>query len=417
MHAPRAILTSVAAASLVAGMSFAAAPAQSAQAGPAAVATRAADTPKGNAGKKHGSDHPVRVMTLNLYLGGSLGKVIDAIATGGDIFAAANSLMDTAIATDFPKRAKWIAKTVRDRDPDIITLNELTDWDTTGALPSYDYLQIFLKALKKQGMNFKTASLVKNADIGLDIGGAKSPVPYTGDYPGCEAGAAVACGWRLKDRDAVLYNTDSKHLKLVKGSAKQGHFADQETYSALGATVDFNRGWASARFKWHGKVFTHMTSHLEVESRDGQTGPPLYGFPSWPSKIQVSQGNELVAKAKQAAKKSGGRVLLSGDFNTDANGYYSPTYRNMTRWFTDTWKQVGRPFGPAYGATCCQMGDLDSSLRLDSGDPTMPTRIDLVLARKAKADRVAILGTQKMQDKQPKWQSDHYFYAADVNLR
>jgi hypothetical protein len=42
----------------------------------------------------------------------------------------------------------------------------------------------------------------------------------------------------------------------------------------------------------------------------------------------------------------------------------------------------------------------------------------LVLTYKAKAVRKKIDGKKLMQDKQPKWQSDHYyFYAAAVKLR
>ena len=47
----------------------------------------------------------------------------------------------------------------------------------------------------------------------------------------------------------------------------------------------------------------------------------------------------------------------------------------------------------------------------------IPTRIDLVLTRGAKAVWKRIDGTKLMQKKQPKWQSDHYFYAAAVRLK
>jgi endonuclease/exonuclease/phosphatase family metal-dependent hydrolase len=370
-------------------------------------------------GAKKSDTGDVKVMTLNLYLGGSLGTVIKAISDGGDIaaiLASANKLYDTVMKTNFPKRAKWIAKTIKKENPDVITLNELTRWVTTGALPSYDYLQI-LQKLKAQGMTFKVASLAENADIGLDINGAKNPVPYSGSMvPGCGAGKP-ACGWRLQDRDAVLYNAKTKNLKMIKGSAKSGHSKDQEVYEALGAKIDFDRGWAYAGFTFNGKKFTAATSHLEVESQDNPNATPGYGLAKWPSKIQVSQGTELVSVLKSAAKKTDGRVILAGDFNSDANGYYSPTYGVFTKWLADSWKQVGNKFGPGVGATCCQMGDLNSSLRLDSYDPTLPTRIDLVLSKKAEAHEAEILGTEKMQNQQPKWQSDHYFYAAHMHLK
>jgi endonuclease/exonuclease/phosphatase family metal-dependent hydrolase len=110
-------------------------------------------------------------------------------------------------------------------------------------------------------------------------------------------------------------------------------------------------------------------------------------------------------------------VILAGDFNSDANGYVSPTYRNMTKYFKESWKQAGGKFGEAKGATCCQSGTLKSTKRLDSGDPVIPTRIDLILNRKAVAVWKKIDGTKLMQKKQPVWQSDHYFYSAAINLK
>ena len=384
----------------------------------ATAAPSAPNAPASVSASASSNKDELKVMTLNLYLGGSLGKVINAIPDGiPAILASANTLYNTVIATDFPKRAKWIAKSIKQENPDIVTLNELTRWVTTGDLEGYDFLAILQKELKAQGMSYKVAALTENADIGLDIGGNKAPVPYSNpDMPGCET-VADGCGWRLQDRDAVLYNTKNKNLKMIKGSEADGHYKDQQVYSALGATLAFTRGWAYAAFKYNGKKFTAATSHLEVESQDNPDATPGYGPAKWPSKIQLSQGNELVAVLKKAAKKTDGRVLLSGDFNSDANGYYSPTYGAMTNWLNDSWAQVGKGFGPAVGATCCQMGDLNSSLRLDSYDPTLPTRIDLVLSKKAEAHKVAILGTKKMQNKQPKWQSDHYFYAAHLHLK
>lgn len=243
--------------------------------------------------------------------------------------------------------------------------------------------------------------------------GTTSGVPYSGaNVPNC-----TGCTWKLKDRDAVLYNTKTKGLKPIKGTQQTGSYQDQEI-ALLG--LSFDRGWASAGMKYMGKKFTMMTSHLEVESTDGTGDPNVFkspNFDNWPSGIQLRQGNELVQIARKAAKKTNGRVILAGDLNTDANGYYSPTYSNLTKYFSDSWEQVGNKFGKAKGATCCQTGTLDSSKRLDSGDPVVPTRIDLVLNRRAKATKVKILGKEKMQNSQPFWQSDHYFYEADVVLK
>jgi len=89
----------------------------------------------------------LKVMTLNLYLGAPLGDAIAAAAKDPISFLnAAAAVYDTAVKTNFALRATWIAKTVKAQNPDVITLNELTNWvtkSTSGAnLPNYDYLPI-----------------------------------------------------------------------------------------------------------------------------------------------------------------------------------------------------------------------------------------------------------------------------------
>ncbi len=110
-------------------------------------------------------------------------------------------------------------------------------------------------------------------------------------------------------------------------------------------------------------------------------------------------------------------MILAGDLNSDANGYYSPTYANLTKsFFKDSWKQAGGKFGKSVGATCCQTGTLKStSARLRRPRHPHPHR----LGAHPQGDGVwtKVDGTKLMQNKQPKWQSDHYFYAAAVKLK
>lgn len=363
----------------------------------------------------------LKVMTVNLYLGASLGKAINAATTSGAFafVSEAAKVYDTAYKTNFPLRAQWIAATIKRQNPDVLTLNELTEWvgtSTNGAsMWSQDFLEILLAELEKQGMQFEVASVSPNADLGYSptVG-----IPYINPGKGCPLDLEnLPCQVRLKDRDAVLYNKASSALAFT-GTADHGRFKAQETFTIADSTLSFDRGWASAAFTFNGKPVTVMTAHLEVESQDGKKKMKgKYGFKAWPSKIQVAQGKELLKVAQAKAGETEGRVILAGDFNSDANGYYSPTYRNLTKsYFKDSWKQSGGKFGKAKGATCCQTGNLKSKKRLDSGDPVIPTRIDVVLNRGAKAVWHQIEGKKLMQNKQPLWQSDHYFYAAAMRL-
>ena len=60
-------------------------------------------------------------MTVNLYVGSSLSPALNAAATPGamllDFLLGAADFYLTAQKTNFPKRAKWIAKTVEQVKP------------------------------------------------------------------------------------------------------------------------------------------------------------------------------------------------------------------------------------------------------------------------------------------------------------
>lgn len=381
---------------------------------PAQAATASAPGAKVAAKSSKGA---LKVMTLNLYLGASLSPVLAAIDDpNGDFYGSLKTLYDTVQKTDFPLRATSIAKTIKAQNPDIITLNEVSNWKIVKSTPGsglrdYDFLKIFKKALKKEGLSFAMGSVVNNANLPPLPGVG---LPYVDPAKGCPVPASLlsaACSVAFQDRDVIMYNTRAKGLKALKRKAS-GNFATQQSFLLGGVALSFNRGWTYRDFSFKGKPFTMMTSHLEVES--GTAGTT--GEQNWPSPIQVAQGKQMAKIALKAAKQTQGRVLLAGDFNSDANRQYSPTYSNLMKDFKDTWKQAGGAFGKAVGATCCQTGDLNSDLELDSGDPEVPTRIDLVLTRKAKGVRAAVI-TNRMQDTQPKWESDHYFYAASVTLK
>ncbi|MAT60827.1 MAG: hypothetical protein CMH41_04215, partial [Micrococcales bacterium] len=237
-----------------------------------------------------------------------------------------------------------------------------------------------------------------------------------------------SCQVRRQDADALLYNTKSSGLRYRSGSEKVGTFKKQADFEVAGQELTFGRGWAQANFTWKGKQVGIITSHLEVESTDGVGNPNKFGPKNWPSEIQTGQAKELLKKSKKLAKANSGRAILLGDLNTDANGYYSPAYGNLTKnFFTDSWKQAGKKFGKAVGGTCCRSGALDSKVKvkgvkgpgkyMDSGDPAVPTRIDLILNRNVKATKVGIAGTSQESKSQPLWQSDHNFYFADVILQ
>ena len=116
-------------------------------------------------------------------------------------------------------------------------------------------MPILQDALKNEGLAFDVASLSPNADIGYsDTVG----IPYYNPKKaGCDQlfpiEAALRCQVRLKDRDAVLYNTASTDLQFT-GTSDHGNFSKQTTFEVAGSTLSFKRGWASAAFTFKGKA-------------------------------------------------------------------------------------------------------------------------------------------------------------------
>ena len=74
-------------------------------------------------------EQKVKVMSRNLYLGADL---TPAIAAGSlpALAAAGTQIWNTVQATDFPARAKVLAKEIAQEDPDLIGLQEAAHWFT-----------------------------------------------------------------------------------------------------------------------------------------------------------------------------------------------------------------------------------------------------------------------------------------------
>ncbi|MDA9912937.1 hypothetical protein N9D66_00585 [Candidatus Nanopelagicales bacterium] len=348
-------------------------------------------------GNSKGGD--LTVAFQNLYLGASLTPAIEA-AESGDIVAfltAAAGVYDTAQATDFPLRAKKIAKTMKKQNPNILALNEVTYWrtarNTSGPeLPEYNFLTILKKQLAKRGMNYKVAAKVKNADLEIpylkpDLNCAAIAIPYSDSD----------CTVTLQDRDVILIK---KKKGLSWNKPKSGNYAAQETFTVAGQVLSFDRGWASTNVKYNGAKMKVYTSHLEVEEQ-------ALGKPGR-SKIQYDQATELLKIMKKHKNRT---TILAGDLNTDANGQTSDTYAKLTKsFFEDSWSQAGRT---GKGLTCCQNADLSNKK-----SELNQTRIDLVLNHgKATSYWAKRLGTEKFRKSPlPLWESDHAGYVTKMQV-
>jgi len=346
------------------------------------------------AAKKDGGK--IKVMTQNLYLGADLFPAVEASAQGTTAFLlAAAKVYQEAMASDFETRAAAFAKTVKAKDPDIIGLQEVSNWITARnsdgpALQSQDFLKIVKKALKAEGLAYKVVGVSDNANLG--------PFPYIDPASSCgEPGGLLPSTWpcsiSLKDRDVILVNTRSKGLTYKKKSVKSGKYTAQQEFTIAGQVISFGRGWVYADMAYKGAKFRFANTHLEVGEESAS--------------IQEKQGKQFVKLVQKGAKT----VIATGDFNTDAYGQYSPkTYKILTKsYFKDAWqrKRDGK------GLTCCQNAALSNPISENE------TRIDLVLTHGKVKSKGSVNRnvTPFRETPAPLWESDHGGVVSRLKVR
>ena len=265
-------------------------------------------------GKSRGGK-TVKVMTRNVFLGADLGPALEATTLAGAIDASGEILNDVD-ASNFPERAKALAKEIKQNKPHLIGLQEVALWrDQTpsdlGAPPTgigapatnvrYDFLQLLLDRLKKRGAKYKVADSKTefDAELPADTDGSDA----TGGFAGADLDG------RLTMRDVIL-ERKTKRLKVKK--------PDNASYDALlgvsvgGIPLTVVRGWqqveatlkpkkgkASTAGKRGGNAkFRFVNTHLEA----------------FDASVRESQAKELIADGGPADTKK--QVILVGDLNS-----------------------------------------------------------------------------------------------------
>ena len=357
-----------------------------------AVAVAAAGSASAQAAGPASGDDQVTVMTQNLYLGSSLDPAL-AATTPAEFVGAVATIYGTMVFTNFPRRAQAIADTIAAEHPDLVGLQEVSNWIAQplvpgAAPPSFDFLTILQAALAQRGLHYRAAVVSQNADIG--------PAPLVAPAFGCGVPTSPTtpqCTVRLQDRDVILVNDDTRGLEVRNTST--GDYVAQETFLPPSVTipVSFARGWAALDATYRGTNFRFTTTHLEVEQF---------------ADVQEAQAAEFLA----GPAKTGGRVIATGDFNSAADPATTDTptttYADLTKsWFKDAWAvNDGDP-----GLTCCQNGTLTNPVS------ALHTRIDLVLTHGAvKAKSAEVVGDQPIGATPPFWASDHAGVVATLNL-
>jgi endonuclease/exonuclease/phosphatase family metal-dependent hydrolase len=210
-------------------------------------------------------------------------------------------------------------------------------------------------------------SQVKNTDVELPL----ATGPFTFDDV------------RLIDRDVILARTDLPPGQLRVANPLHANFVAR---IPLPTGVVVKRGWCSIDVQTRGRSFRVINTHLEEQL------PP--GFPN----IQGFQAAELLAVPADVDAP----VALVGDFNSDANGNYSPaTYALLTGPgdFSDAWSEAN-PNQP--GLTWGHDEFLADKNHLFS------LRLDLILLRGDELDASSVaVADPVIRSLPPFWFSDH----------
>lgn len=335
-------------------------------------------------------------MSYNLYLGSSLDPALRVPELPPDqqpagLVGAVAQIYGTAVFTDFSTRADAIADIIATDEPDIIGLQEVTNWlaqvtapASSANPPSYDFLKILMAALAARGLDYEVAGVSQNANIG--------PAPLLAPAFGCQAvQPRHDCVVTLQDRDVILVSNDTPALHWH--NAQSGTYANQQAIPLPGGPpVSFGRGWVTIDAKYRGRRFHVSNTHLEVS-----------GFPA----VQEAQAQEFLAGP---ARGPGADIAL-GDFNSAADGSTTNSYEILTSWFRDAW--AANPADP--GHTSGQNQTLTNPISL------LDQRIDLVLLHGAvRTVEAHVVGDEpfrsQTQPLRPIWPSDHAGIVATLRL-
>jgi len=289
---------------------------------------------------------PVKVMTYNLYLGADLNPAI--AATTVPQFLAANATIFSHVQqTNFPERAKSLAREIADADPTLLGLQEGAVW-TTGPINDpapatnveYDFIASLRSELAAIGAPYDVVRIQKEADIEAPAG-----APYFQDI-------------RLQMHDAILVKAGlGSEVKLT--NEQSANFANRLVIpTGLGQSIPVDRGWAAVDAVVNKRSFRFIDTHLEAFH-------PL---------VRLQQAQELLAGPVASAP---GKVVLVGDINS---GPDLPVPANRLAYqaliaggMVDTWP-IANPGDPGPTAGFSELLDDPSADVLDN-------RIDLVLTK------------------------------------
>ena len=325
-------------------------------------------TPLDASNPARGNARPVKVMTRNLYAGTDLGPLLTATSFPEFAYEVAQAF-GRVQATDFPARAKVLAKEIQEADPHLIGLQEATLWriGEPGVLdgditPATTVVYDFLASLQDELSNLDLHYSVVIVQTEFDA----------------EGPSTLGFDIRITLRDVILAKADLPPDELTLSNANSANYNATLSLPTIAGDLTFTRGWTSVDATVNRRTFRFINTHLEAFS-------PGHG---------LAQSNELLSGPADTSLP----VVLVGDLNSSPG---EMAYENLTAaGLVDTWLEAN-PTDPGY--TGFNDADLLNPI------PTLTTRVDHVLTSPGvEVFRSMIVGIDQ-DNRTPSglWPSDH----------
>jgi endonuclease/exonuclease/phosphatase family metal-dependent hydrolase len=332
----------------------------------------------------------VNVMTRNIYVGTDVDTVL-AATDPNQIPQLVTYAFQMLISTDFPERAKVLAKEIKRNKPDLVGLQEVSiirtqspgDAIIGGTIPAEDtlfnYLQILLAELQLQGMDYYVAGIIQNADVELPMLTGVNPLTFD--------------DVRLTDFDVVLARNG-----VVVSNVLEANFVTRLIIPIDSTTfIEIPRGFVAVDAEVRGQHYRFVNTHLEA----------------FVEPIRMAQAQELLT----ALQGDTLTTILVGDLNSPAPT--GPSYQMfLGAYFRDMWDENRRNIRHNTGNTFGHDADLRNMF------VNMTERIDFILVRphanytnEPILSVAKILGTKKSdRTRTGLWPSDHAGLAAKLKI-
>lgn len=255
----------------------------------------------GSAAKK--KDPDITVMSRNIYLGADLGPAIDA-GSLPEAVDAAGEIFNQVVRTNFPARAKLLAKEIKRAKPDLLGLQEVALWrvqtpaDYTASPATevrYDFLKTLREELRERGTPYRL--VVKQNEFDEELPADTDGSDATGTFFGADLDG------RLTMRDVILKRAGTK---VKTGETDKAQFENRYEAVVGGIPIPVERGWVSVEAKVEAtertkkRRFRFVNTHLEA-----------FGDPE----IREAQARELFAQGGPL-RGTGKQLVFLGDINS-----------------------------------------------------------------------------------------------------